>query len=603
MKILGFNIGSKNKNITPIVNVSDNEKIERIIDKNSLYDFKYSKYSPNISHGSYELDISQNNKQIKSNSNTVSVTDLQPQLYQGQNSISPWQYSIYDGGKFAGGFGPTQIFETDHWTLRNRSKQLYRENLYARGIIRRLVTNEINTGLVPELMPVESILGEAEGALNEWTDTTEARFNIWAKNPNLCDWENKRTFGALQRQTRIEALVSGDVLIVLHHSRATDLPKVQLISGELIRSPLVDGGDVPIGHRIRHGVEVNQNGRVVGFWMNNKGKSKRIPAFGSRSKRRIAWLVYGSDKLLDEIRGEPLLSVILQSLKEVDRYRDSVQRKAVIVSTLAIFVKKTQDKQSTLPMQRASKLTETITQTDSLQQTRKFNIAEHNPGLVLEELQVGEEPVGFSSQGVDLSFGEFEESILQGVAWSLEIPPEILRLSFSNNYSASQAAINEFKIYLNKRWTMESEDFCTPIHTEWLLSEVLKGKILAPGLIESWGDQELYDIFGAWTNVEWYGSIKPSTDVLKQARGSKLLVDEAWSTNTLEARKNAGTKFRQNIKILKHENKLKMEAMQPILEFQREFAKELNSNVTASRLEDLEEATDNIVEKINLAKD
>ena len=83
-------------------------------------------------------------------------------------------------------------------------------------------------------------------------------------------------------------------------------------------------------------------------------------------------------------------------------------------------------------------------------------------------------------------------------------------------------------------------------------------KITAPTLLESWRDPKQYDIFGAWVASEWYGSIKPSTDMLKQGKGSKLLVDNGWSTNAREARVTTGTKFSKNLKRLKHENELKV---------------------------------------------
>jgi len=38
--------------------------------------------------------------------NIRAVDDLDPFAYAGQTGFSPWQSSIYDGGKFAGGFGP-----------------------------------------------------------------------------------------------------------------------------------------------------------------------------------------------------------------------------------------------------------------------------------------------------------------------------------------------------------------------------------------------------------------------------------------------------------------------------------------------------------------
>ena len=512
----------------------------------------------------------------------VAVDNLDPFAYSGQTAFSPWENSIFDGGKFAGGFGPTQIQATDYWTLRARSSQLFNENLYARGIIRRLVTNEINTGLTPEACPDEEIIGVQEDSLNEWSETVENRFAIWGKNPELCDWKHRSTFGSIQRAARAEALISGDVLVVVRQSQRTRLPMVQLVSGDQVQTPLSGDYNLRKGHEIRHGVEFDAVGRVAAHWIKQTdGTCKRIPAFGEKSGRRISWLVYGTDKRLDDVRGQPILSIVLQSLKEVDRYRDSAQRKAVINSILALFIKKTEDKPGTLPMTGGAVRKDSATVTDSDGGKRQFNIASQIPGLVMEELQTGEEPVLKGGEGTDVNFGTFEEAIIQAVAWANEIPPEILKLAFSNNYAASQAAINEFKIYLNKVWSDWGETFCTPIYVEWLLSETLIQKVAAPGLLESWRNPQEYDIFGAWIYTEWYGSIKPSTDMLKQAKGSKMLIEEGWSTNARESRITTGTKFSKNIKRLKRENELKVEAARPMAEFRAEFGDDEADNIAA----------------------
>lgn len=516
---------------------------------------------------------------------TISIHDLDPfqlSAYAGQNTYSGAELSTYDGSKFFGGFGTTQVQQLDYWTLRARSAQLFNENLYARGIIRRLVTNEINTGLDPEATPEELLLGESEDELNDWSELVETRFGIWGKDPKLCSWKNDKTFAALQRDARAEALISGDVLVVLRQSRKTKLPQVQLVSGNLVQTPLGSASLKP-GHKIRHGVETDAMGRVVAHWIKQDDlTSKRIPAYGERSGRKLSWLVYGTDKRLDDLRGQPLLSLVLQSLKEIDRYRDSTQRKAVINSILAMFIKKTEDKPGTLPVTGGAVKKTKASVTDGDGTKRSFNIASQMPGMIMEELQQGEEPVGFHNQGTDSAFGVFEEAIIQAVAWANQIPPEILKLAFSNNYSASQAAINEFKIYLNMVWSDWGETFCTPIYKEWLVSEVLLKKISASTLLASWRDPAQYDTFGAWTSVEWYGSIKPSTDMLKQTKGSKNLIDEGWSTNAREARGLTGTKFEKNIKRLKRENQLKADAARPLAEFEAEFGKKLADNAVAA---------------------
>lgn len=522
----------------------------------------------------------------------TSVDDLEPFAYSGQTGFNPWEQSTFDGDKFPGGYGTTQVLNLDYWTLRQRSNELFTTNIYARGLIRRLITNEINTGLTPDACPDEAIIGLPEDSLNDWGENTEARFGIWGKNPNLCDWDKQRTFGAIQRAARTEALVSGDVLVVLRQSPQTKLPMVQLISGADVRTPL--DAVVRRGHEITHGVE-HKNGRQVAYWIRQKdGSSKRLPAFGEKSGRRLTWLVYGTDKRLDDLRGQPLLSLVLQSLKEIDRYRDSVQRKAVINSFLAMFIKKTEDKPSSLPVTGAAVRKSTIAATDSAGAPRQFNIQKQMPGVIFEELQQGEEPILKGGEGTDINFGTFEEAIIQAIAWANEVPPEILKMSFSNNYSASQAAINEFKIYLNKVWTDWGETFCTPIYVEHLLAETLLQKNTAAGLLQSWRNPAEYDIFGAWTTVDWYGSIKPSTDMLKQAKGSKLLVDNAWSTNTREARMNAGTKFRRNVKQLKRENELKVEAARPLAEFEQEFGPDTATKAISA----IEDATLELVDAL-----
>ncbi|MCH9712725.1 MAG: phage portal protein [Proteobacteria bacterium] len=508
---------------------------------------------------------------VDGNFDAVDIDMLQ--AYAGQTSFSNHEMSIYDGAKFSGGFGLTQVQTVDYWTLRARSSQLFNENLYARGLIRRLVTNEINTGLTPESMPDETIIGVEENSLTDWTEDVETRFGLWGKNPKLCDFKGVSTFGDLQRTIRREAIVSGDILVVLRRNSTTNLPQVQLINGNKVQTPFGDDAKWRKGHDVKHGVEFDRLGRVVAHWIkqDNGAGFKRMPAFGEKSGRRISWLVYGTDKRLDDVRGQPILALVMQSLKEVDRYRDSAQRKAVINSLIAMSVEKTNEKMGTLPGQGGAVRNDTATVTDGDTGTRKLNVAQYLPGITVDEMQVGETLNMHGGQGTDVNFPAFEEAIITAIAWANEIPPEILRLAFSNNYSASQAAINEFKIYLNRVWSDFGETVCTPIYIEWLLAETLTQKIIAPGLLQAWRTATQYDIFGAWVMVDWYGSIKPSTDALKQGKGSELYLKLGLTTHAREARNATGSKFSTNVKRLKTENELLAEAMRPMLELQAEF--------------------------------
>ncbi|MCK5609278.1 phage portal protein, partial [Candidatus Pacearchaeota archaeon] len=473
--------------------------------------------------------------------------------------------SNFTGDKFYRGFGLTEIQLIDYWTLRQRSAQLFNKNLYARGLIRRLVTNEINTGLILEAMPNENILEISEDVLSDWADKVEDRFGLWGENPRMCDYLRADTFSEIQKKARQEALVTGDVLIVSRQSQQTKLPTIELVGGHHVRTPL-NQRNLRSGHKIIEGVELDKQNRQVAYYVTqNDGTSKRIPAFGDKSGRRIAWLLYGTDKRLGEVRGQPLLALILQSINEIDKYRDATQLKATMNAFLVMFIKRSGKGIGSRPLTEGGAIRkDSVTTTDESGNQKVFEISKQLPGLALQDLAPDEEPVGFHNQGVDEKFGDFEKAIIQGIAWANEIPPEILCLAFSNNYSASQAAISEFKMYLNSFRAGFGKSFCQPIYVEWLLSEVLLGRINAAGLIEAWRNMgQQYDIFGAWTFADFTGAIKPSTDMKKQGEATVILRDNGWTTNARASRELTGTKFRRNIKKLKKENKMRAEAMRP----------------------------------------
>jgi lambda family phage portal protein len=488
---------------------------------------------------------------------------------------APTRQGYHDGEKYVGGFGVTELLIPDYWTLRARSVQLFKKNLYARGIVRRLVTNIVNTGLALESEPDERILGVDEATLADWSDTVENRFHLWERSPALCDDYERSTFGAIQAQALQTAIVSGDVLVTLLQDERTGLPRVRLVDGSRVQTPFGAGREAPTlapGHVIKHGVELDARRRHVAYWVTHvddatgERRSERLAAVGALTGRRQAWLVYGSDKLLDEVRGEPLLSIILQSVLEIDRYRDAVLRKAVVNGVLAMFIKKEQPQTvGTRPLTGgAIKKGTQVVGTGPGNAPRTYRFAEMVPGAVFDELAPGESPQGFTPDGTDEKFADFESAIIYAIAWCFEVPPEILTLSFSSNYSASQAAINEFKLFLNVRRSAWGDDFCQPIYTEWLLSEALAGRISAPGLLEAWRDPSRYDRFVAWLLADWSGAIKPSVDLVKQADGYTKLVEQGFITRARAAREVTGTKYAKNVAQLARENEALKTARAPL---------------------------------------
>lgn len=436
--------------------------------------------------------------------------------------------------------------------MRQRSKELFKKNLYARGIVRRIVTNVVNTGLEVEATPEEKILGFGEDDLAEWAEDTENRFKLWASNPLLCDFQGKQTFGELQKTIERESIINGDVLIVLRQNKATGLPRIQIVDASLVQSPVAATSEKI---KIEHGVELDSSRRHIAFHIKqDDGTTTRLPAFERKTGRRIAWLVYGTDKLHEDVRGEPLLSIVLQSLKEIDRYRDSAQRKAVVNSLVAMFIKRTTDKPATSIMTAMAVKNDKIKVPDSNGECKTYQIAHGLPGQVVQGLQEGEEPVMLGGNGTDVNIGLFEQVVISGISWALEFPPEIMTLSFSSNYAASQAAINELKIYLNMKRKNLGDGYLSYVYEDWCISEALMGRLDAPGFLEAWRDRSKYYELTAWLSCDWQGAIKLATDLLKQGKGYEKLIELGAITRDRTSKELTGTKFSKNVKKLKREN-------------------------------------------------
>lgn len=504
-----------------------------------------------------------------------SSTSPPPSLRNVNLSASNFTFNllkgIFDGEKYPGGLDPAlDFYYIDYWTLRRRSYKLFTENRYATGLIRRMLTNEIHTGLILEATPVGNILKNFDNDyLNTWADEVESKFTVWSNNKELVSYDHKRTFGQIQRDIRKTALLSGDVLIVLRQHPVTKTPVIQLIDGYNVRTPLEKADN----QKIRDGVELDDKGRHIAYYVQTGDDPfnvnyERVPVKGSRSGRRIAWMVYGHKIRINDVRGMPALGIIIQALKELDRYSDAEQRSAVLNAIMALFIEKGQNVPSSKSIVGGAVRHTAVGQDDSdgTTTTRQFNVSSQLPGVILDELNYGEKPTSFTAARPNVNYRAFEEAMMASFAWVEEMPPNIYRLAYSSNYSASTGEVNEYKIYLDRKRADIASDTTKPFYAEWLLSMVLNDDIAAPGLLEAWRDQSKFLEYGAWIASEWGGAIKPSMRLIQDVKAYIAAKKEGLITYDMITKFLWGKKFTTIARRLTRENEEYIAAMQPLID-------------------------------------
>lgn len=448
-----------------------------------------------------------------------------PDLSCGVGALGGFSNSPFTGSKFLGGFGDTNISDQDYWTQRLRSEQLFDENLYARGLLRRLVTSIIGVGLSVEPTPEASVLGTTAEALAPQVRDIAARFRLWGNTARVCDYRELRTLAEFQAEAELSALIQGDVLIIQKFDLATGLPRFEMISGNRITTPL--DREPREGHTILHGVELDPRGRQVAFFVNDEfGKWTRVPAYGTKSGRLLAWLHYYTDRRLDQVRGQPILALVMQSLRDVDRYRDAEIRAAVVNSILAMFIQKDENKPSSRPLTRARAQNLAVQKSDG----SSYQLDGLIPGMVFEVLQQGEKPVSFDTSRPNINFGAFEQSIIAAVAWANEMPPEVLMLSFDSNYSASKAARAEFDTFAKKRRKAAARGTSQPFYEGWFTAKVITGDLDALGYLEALRDPRQFEIAAAWVASLWGGPTAASMEFNKDVDAWLKLYDAQLAT-------------------------------------------------------------------------
>jgi capsid protein len=497
------------------------------------------------------------------------LTDVSPK--KTVDNIIPVEngfvFNPWDGEKFSGGFGLTEDRAIDYWTLRTRSARVYDENLFAYALVSRRVNNIIAKGLMPESEPIGKTLGWDDEKARAFGEEVERQFSVWANSPYLCDAKEERTFGQIQREIETEADVEGDVLVVLKWNNKQNLPRVDLVCGRTIQTPITE--KPAEGHTITEGVERDARGRHVAYWVyKGNGKYDRLPAWGEKSGRRLAFLHYAPGKRAEDVRGQPLLSRSLQSLKEIDRYSAALQRKAVLNSMVAMTIER--DVESTAAPKGVAFSSAvngpTQVETTTASGTKALSKMQHLfPGVIVDQLQAGWKLRAHQGNAAMEPFEQFANSHLKPIAFSNGLAPEVFMMEFNKSFSAAQAANNEQRLEVN----IERDRFSSSlsiIYEEWFVASVLNGKLDAPGFIDAMRDPKQYDKYVGYLGHRWAGYVKPVVDLAKIVPAYIDMLEQGLITRDRVCQELHGMDFDEVIRRCGPENLKVAAALKPLVE-------------------------------------
>lgn len=436
-------------------------------------------------------------------------------------------------------------------TLRDRSRDNYRNNPIGGGAIRTTVTNVVGTGLWLQSRIDREFLKKAVGLTDEQADSFEADierlFRTWAGYTDA-DACRRLNFYQLQELAFLTALMSGESFtltpLIPRPGTISDL-RIQIFDADRVSNP---NGRMDSGS-LASGIELGRYGEPNAYYIETTPPGKltrrewtRVTAFGQKSGRQNVIHLYLMDRP-GQRRGVPFLAPVIEPLKQISRYSESELMAAVISSMFTAFIKSNSGDQDLL---------ENAYSTDSGEATEPAepgNDYQLGPGAIVG-LQPDED-VTFANPGrPNAQFDPFVTACLRQIGMALEIPYEVLVKHFQSSYSASRGALMEAWKMFRKKRTWLADSWCQPIYEEFLTDMVMKGYIAAPGFFDSLMIRRAY--FGS----EWIGDAPIQLDPTKEVSAAEKRIALNLSSKTAEAMAMNGADWNTVVRQIAKEKEL-----------------------------------------------
>jgi len=212
--------------------------------------------------------------------------------------------------------------------LRSRARELNRDDAIGSGISGSFVNNVIGTGIVPQ-------------ARTEDEETNRRLEAVWAERAPVLDPVDMLSHGQTQRLVFRKWFEDGEVLRKAAKTGPYEPVWFETIEADRLATPREKWGNP----QFRDGVERDEYGRVVGYWILKSHPGDAMGAAALRDSEQFVSV--GPDvcrhlKIIErpgQSRGVPAFHAVLQDLRDLDLLIVACLKRVQIAACLSVFIK------------------------------------------------------------------------------------------------------------------------------------------------------------------------------------------------------------------------------------------------------------------------
>lgn len=387
--------------------------------------------------------------------------------------------------------------------LRERMRDLVRNNPHAAKAVGALVSNFVGNGIMPRPRTGNEAMDQRVSEL----------WDAWIKR---CDADGQLDYYGMQTLAVREMIEGGEVLIRRRRRRTSDgVPgniQLQVVEADLLDS--AREGPMQTGGFAIQGVEFSSIGQRTGYWLfpahpGNNYVSMRLSLQSNFVP--AADVIHLYEKQRTQVRGVPWGAPSMSALRDLGDYElAEIVRKKIESCMVGVVVGGDEVDMAINPAAPAD-LPPGVVGSDG-------NIIEKfEPGMFAYAR--GGKDIKFSQPAATGQYENYKRSMLHTVAAGFRLPYELLTGDLSQvNYSSIRAGLQEFRRLVEAvQWQIIIPIFCERVWTWFIEAHQLSGELpLAGNYRVEWSTPKFWSV----------DPLKDATaDLLEIRMGSKTLFE------------------------------------------------------------------------------
>lgn len=344
-------------------------------------------------------------------------------------------------------------------SIRNRARDVVRNDWAGSAIINRWASNLVGTGIIARPKTTDAAL---KTKIND----------LWDDWQQVCDADGTLDLYGLQNMVARNWIAAGEVFIRLRPRFPQDgLPvslQLQVLEADMV--PAQDS-TAPNGNEIAQGIEFDRLGRRVAYWMHRNHPGDGRSDTGQLVRIPADTVLHIFEPLRPgQLRGISELAPVLTKLRSVGNFDDSVLHRQELSNLFAGFVERT----PSVNDRAIDPITGQTIQTD----TSGVPMVAMEPGT-MQELLPGETVKFSDPPDAGANYADFTRAQYQLIAAGTGLPYELLTGDLRDiSDRALRVIIQEFRRLCQQRqWHILIPQLCQKVRNAWADAAVLDGAL------------------------------------------------------------------------------------------------------------------------------